>query len=99
MKGDLLLEKQIEERACRWALANGWDIAMKFQSPGHRSVPDRIFVRQGKVVLIEFKRKDGKLTPGQEREIERWRNAGIQVEICYSVEEAKRVLKEASNEA
>ena len=87
----MMLEKDIERKACEWARANGW-LAFKFTSPSRRSVPDRLFIRAGRVVFIEFKRLGGKLTSGQAREIQRLRAAGAEVYVAYSVEEAKGIL-------
>ena len=84
-------EAQIEAAACQWAKEQGW-LAYKFTSPARRSVPDRLFIKDGRVVFIEFKRPGGKLTEGQEREIDRLRKAGVEVCVCYSVQEAKEVL-------
>ncbi len=64
-----LLESEIESRVCRYA--NKKDIlTRKFTSPQHRSVPDRLFIfPSGLVVFIEFKRRKGKLSDGQKREV------------------------------
>lgn len=86
-----MLEKDIEARARAWAISEGW-LVYKFVSPATRSVPDRVFIRDGRVVFIEFKRPGGALTPGQTREIARMRRAGAEVHVCYSVEEAKVAL-------
>jgi hypothetical protein len=86
-----MLEKDIERRSCEWARANGW-LVYKFTSPSRRSVPDRMFIRGGRVVFIEFKRPGGELTSGQVREIERLRAAGAEVHVAYSVEDVKEIL-------
>jgi hypothetical protein len=86
-----MLEAQIEAAAVKAAKANGWE-AYKFMSPQRRSVPDRLFVREGRVVFIEFKRPGGKLTSGQEREIEKLRRHGAEVWVCYSKQEVAEVL-------
>ena len=82
-----VLEKDIERTVCRVAREEGWYVR-KFTSPAHRSVPDRLFIKRGRVVFIEFKRPGGKTTPGQDREIERLRAAGVAVYVCDSVHEA-----------
>ena len=84
-------EAQIEAAACRWAKEQGWYVA-KFTIPARRSVPDRIFIKDGRVVFVEMKRPGGKLTEGQAREIERLQNAGAEVFVCFSVQEAKEAL-------
>jgi len=86
------LEKDIERKAVAAAKARGW-ISYKFVSPQQRGVPDRIFFREGKTVLIEFKRPGtGRLSKLQELQINRLREAGIPVAVCYSVNEAMEIL-------
>ena len=85
------LEKDIERKAVTAAKARGW-ISYKFVSPQQRGVPDRIFFREGKTVLIEFKRPGGRLSKLQELQINRLREAGIPVAVCYSVNEAMEIL-------
>lgn len=87
-----LTEAQIEAAAVKAVKAEGWEV-YKFTSPQRRSVPDRLFVREGRVVFIEFKRPGGKLTSGQEREIAKLRDAGAEVWVCYSVQQVAEVLK------
>jgi hypothetical protein len=82
-----MLEKDIEAKVRAKAIAAGW-LVYKFTSPSRRSVPDRLFIRDGRYVFIEFKRPGGTLTTGQTREIDRLRCAGADVYVCYSVEEA-----------
>ena len=82
-----MLEKVIEAKVRAKAMAAGW-MVYKFTSPSRRSVPDRLFIRDGRYVFIEFKRPGGTLTAGQAREIKRLRHAGAEVHVCYSVEEA-----------
>ena len=84
-------EAQIEAAACRWAIDNGW-LSYKFTSPARRSVPDRMFIKEGRVVYVEFKRPGGRLTEGQEREIKKLREAGAEVHVCFSVQDVKEAL-------
>lgn len=88
-----MLEKEIESKSMRHAKAHGW-IAYKFTSPSKRSVPDRIFISpSGIVIFIEFKRKDGKATSGQEREIAKLREQGCTVVIFDSVGQVKFMVE------
>lgn len=84
-------ESDIETEACKWATSQGW-MAMKFTSPSRRSVPDRILIRAGRVVFIEFKGPTGVLTSGQTREIARLKDKGAEVYVCRSVDEVREVL-------
>lgn len=47
-------ESFIERKCCEWAKVNGW-LAFKFTSPNNRAVPDRLFIKDGRVVFVEFK--------------------------------------------
>lgn len=72
-------------------------IAYKFVSPQRRSVPDRLVVMKGKhIFFVEVKNTVGKLTDGQKREIERLRDLGQRVFVCYSKEEVDSILLEVT---
>lgn len=87
-------EAKIEDAACKWAQEESW-LAMKFTSRGRRSVPDRLFIKNGRVVFIEFKTEKGRLTPGQEREKRRLEAHGAEVYVCRTVNEVKLILEES----
>lgn len=63
------LEKKLEKRCTDVAKAHGW-WSRKFSSPANRGVPDRIYIKDGNVVFIEFKAPGKKPTPLQAHEIE-----------------------------
>ena len=50
----LMLESHIEKTVCSHARKLGW-LVFKFVSPGVRGVPDRIFIKHGSLLFIEFK--------------------------------------------
>ncbi|CAA2367845.1 Phage protein [Xylella phage Bacata] len=84
MRGDILstdkhrLEKEVEKKWCDTAKRFGWK-AYKFSSPGNSSVPDRMFIRNGFVFFIEFKRPGGAATPNQVEEHKEMREKGMLV--------------------
>ena len=47
-------ESTIEKAVVDYAKANGC-LTIKNATPGHRGVPDRMFIRSGKVLFVEFK--------------------------------------------
>lgn len=47
-------ESKIEKEVNKYAKSLGWNI-YKFTSPGLKGVPDRLFLRSGIAVFIEFK--------------------------------------------
>lgn len=57
-------ESAIEKQVCDLARADGW-LVFKWSSPNHRGVPDRIFIRAGRVLFVEFKAPGRALTPLQ----------------------------------
>jgi len=80
-------ESQIERKVCDYVKSKG-GLAYKFTSPQRRSVPDRLFILPGgRVVFVEFKRPGGKLTSGQEREIQRLKDLDCAVHVAWSVED------------
>lgn len=63
-------------------------LALKFTSPGRRSVPDRVVIAQNGVAFVECKAPGAKPTAAQLREHERIRAAGGQVYVIDTVEAA-----------
>ena len=61
-------ESEIETKVCNHAKYLGW-LCYKWVSPGNRSVPDRIFFKDGKIIIIEFKAKGKKPTKLQQKTI------------------------------
>lgn len=60
---------------------------------GRRSAPDRVFSREDRgTVWIEFKAPGETPNRGQKEEHKRMRAAGMEVHVCDSVQEAKRIL-------
>lgn len=87
----MMLEKQIEAKAVKWAKSNSW-LTYKFTSPNKRGVPDRIFIKSGCLIFIEFKAERGKLTKLQQREINILKKEGMLVFVVYSFDEFLKVI-------
>ena len=87
----MTLEKHIEWAVCRYAKSLGWRV-YKFVSPAHRSVPDRIFLREGRVFMIEFKAPGKVATKAQLREIKRIIQESIPVYVCDNVTLGKEIV-------
>jgi len=83
-----VLEKQIEAKVCDYAKAKGM-MVYKFTSPARAAVPDRLFILNGRVFFIEFKREGQKSTPAQEREHHRLRQQAINVFVVDNVDAGK----------
>ena len=78
-------EAQIETKICYFAESKGW-ISFKFKSPGNNGVPDRIFFKHGKSLLVEFKSKDGRLSELQKFQIKKLKKSGMSVHVVSSIE-------------
>ncbi len=57
--------------------------------------PDFVLIRDGSAFLIEMKRPGGPMTTGQERFQEWCAWAGVRYAVCYSADEAERLLRES----
>ena len=77
-----MIESSIEEYACGVAEKDGW-IVRKLRWIGRRNGMDRFFLKEGRVVLVEFKRPGDKPRPGQQKEIDLFKKSGAEV---YSVD-------------
>lgn len=87
-----MAEATIERSVCGLAEKHGW-LVRKVAWIGRRGAPDRLFVKNGRIVLLEFKReRKGVVSPAQSREIKRLLDAGIAVHLCDSVDKGCRIL-------
>ena len=86
-----MLEKQIESAVCDYAKERGLGV-YKFTSPARAAVPDRMFIYQGRMFFIEFKREGQKPTPAQEREHHRLQQHQINVFVVDRIEQGKSTI-------
>lgn len=87
-----MLEKQIEKAVCDYAKTKGM-LVYKFSSPGHASVPDRMFILpNGRMFMIEFKSAVGKVTPAQQREHDRLRGHCVPTHVANGIEVGRNVI-------
>ena len=92
---DLESEKSIEQAFVKWAESEGY-FALKLSIQGRRGFPDRtVFLRDGRVLFLEFKRPGGKPSLHQLDWIQRLKAYGHRPLIVYSVEEAKQAVEDA----
>jgi hypothetical protein len=87
-----VLEREIESHSATKARKAGW-WSGKFTSPAHRSRPDRIFGKRGRVFFVEFKRTGESPTPLQLEEHTAMRAAGLTVYVCDSRKGEERHCK------
>lgn len=74
----VIRESHIEKAVCVWAKADGW-LVFKFSSPSLRGVPDRMFIKDGLIVFIEFKAPHKKPTPLQTATMAKMERYGAKV--------------------
>ena len=84
-------ESLIERKCCQWAKAQGW-LVFKFVSPSNRGVPDRLFIKDGRHVFIEFKAPGKHPTALQQRTAEKMLEQGATVYVIDSVEDFINVM-------
>lgn len=87
----MIRERDIEAKVVKWAKNNGW-LTYKFVSPSQRGVPDRIFIKEGHIVFIEFKAPGKKPTQLQAHTIKKLREAECEVHVFDDVESAINAL-------
>lgn len=86
-------ESEIERKVCEHAKNLGW-LCYKWVSPGNRSVPDRLFFKEGEVIAIEFKAKGRKPTKLQQKTINKLNEQCIPTFIIDDVKEGHTVFND-----
>lgn len=85
-------ETLIENEVCDYAVEKGM-LVRKFTSPGHRGVPDRIFLPDhAPIFFVEFKAPNEPPRGDQIREHKRYRRLGHSVFVIDNVEKGKEVV-------
>jgi len=87
LERDEWLEREIEQPAKKYAKAHGW-WACKFVSPGLRSVPDDVFIRDGRVLWVEFKRPGEEPRAQQAKRTREMREHGAEVYVIDNLADA-----------
>lgn len=84
-------EDIIEETVANIAEAQGWFQRKVHWGINRRGAPDRVFIKGGRTVWIEFK---DDATPGllQNREHRRMRDAGAELHVVDNIEDGLRIL-------
>lgn len=86
-----MVELGVEMPVVRRAEAAGWFVR-KLAWVGRVGAPDRVFIKGGRVVFIEFKDKGKVPRKSQELEHDRLRAAGAEIYYCDSAIDALRIL-------
>ncbi len=78
-------ESAIEKAVCDHARANGC-MVMKLAGPNQKGQPDRMFLKDGKALFLEFKAPGKKPTALQEKWMRQLREQGFHAYVCDNIE-------------
>jgi len=81
-------ESAIEKKVTEYAKKQGW-LSYKWTSPNHRAVPDRLYFKAGRVLLVEFKAQGKKPSQLQAKVHQKLREEGFNVHVIDSIETGK----------
>ena len=84
-------ESKIEKKVTEFAQSLGW-LAYKWKSVNQRGVPDKIYFKNGRVIIIEFKATDKEPSKKQIKVHKRLRKEGFEVYVVDDIEEGKRIF-------
>ena len=84
-------ESCIEQKVCQYAKSKGW-LVYKFTSPNNRGVPDRLLLKDGKTVFIEFKAPGKKPSRLQDFVINQIRKQNFNVFVVDNLEEGRLLI-------
>lgn len=84
-------ESKVEGRCCEYAQGRGWWVS-KFTAPGKKAVPDRVFIRDGVVLFVEFKRPGEEPTLQQRNRHRQMKAKGANVTWVDNFEDFKNYL-------
>ena len=91
-------EETLLKRAVRqWLDWHGWfHFHLSAGLSSYAGAPDRIAIKQGRVVCLELKATQRKLSPTQERFAEIWRQQGGEYYVIYSLNDLKPLEENTS---
>jgi hypothetical protein len=90
-KAKVISEATIEKTVCNYAKQHGW-LTFKWASMYQKGLPDRLFFKEGQLVVAEFKRISGKLTPMQHLIHQQLETQGFAVNVIKSIEAGKQLI-------
>lgn len=88
-----LRESVVEGDTVNHAVSTGW-LTFKWKSANERGVPDRLFFKDGKLLIVEFKSPGKEPTKKQMLIHGALRFAGFEVHIIDGVRQGKELLNE-----
>lgn len=84
-------ESKVERKVVEYAKKSGW-LSFKFISVNHKGLPDRLFIKEGVTIFVEFKKPDAKLSPIQVLRIEEMEEVGATVYVIDNITDGKAIF-------
>ena len=90
-----IMNEKLIEKKLREGVKNSGGIALKFSSPYHRGIPDRIVLMpKGRGYFVELKSTGKKPTPLQAKAMSDLESLGFEVRVIDRQEELNRFLED-----
>ena len=94
MRGNLKYEEsKLEGSICSLFRDNGY-VVFKINGNNQRGAPDRVFLKNGRLVFMEFKARGGRLSKHQKHYWDLLIKQGFRYEIVKTYEHGVSILKE-----
>lgn len=87
-----LRESTIESNIRLYAEAEGW-LSYKIEKTTPSGLPDRLFIKNGRIVFMEIKRSSGSVQKNQNLQKTNLLNHGVEVYVVRKLEEAILILQ------
>ena len=85
-------ERSLEKKIVSFAESTSWE-AYKTKCENRVGFPDRMFVREGRIVFMEVKKEvNGRISPKQEEQIEILVEQGMEAYFVSDLDTAKAIL-------
>ncbi len=88
-------ERKIEAAVCGYARSLGW-LVFKWVSPNERGVPDRIFMKDSRIIFIEFKAPGKDLSPLQAIRRVQIQQHGFDVLVVNDIDKGRQLIDAAT---
>lgn len=84
-------ESTVEEECCKLATSQGW-LNRKVEWVGSRDAPDRVFIKDGRTIWVEFKAPGKEARDTQRIEHNKMRKFGATVYVVDNVSDFRKAL-------
>jgi len=86
------LEKELENACTRYAREKGY-LAIKLENTGHTGIPDRLYLKDGRAIFVEFKTPgSGRLSLFQSHWLEKLQKEHFIAQTIRTIEEFKELI-------